>query len=95
MKLIYQFQKNIFMRKTLSYKGVNSSGQKYFAYTDGSYSYLNRDWSNRLSSIYHREKDGSVDFVRLNEMERRQPEESSDEESNDENELENEQKMEE
>ena len=72
------------MGKTLAYKGVNRSGQKYFAYTDGSYSYINRDGFNRLSSIYHREKNGKVDFVRLNEMERRQPEESSDEESSDE-----------
>ena len=90
MRLIYQFQKNIFMSKTLSYTGLNTSGQKYFVYTDGSYSYLNRDWSYRLSSIYHRDKNGKVDFVRFNENERRQPEESSDEEPSDE-----EQKMEE
>ena len=92
MKL-YQFQKKIFMRKELVYKGVNSSGQKYFVYADGSYSYLNRDYCNRLSSIYHRERDGTVDFVRLDPSDRR-TEESSDEEVSDE-EIENDHNMEE
>ena len=93
MKLIYQFQKEIFIGKKLVYKGENSSGQNYFVYADGSYSYLNRDWCNRLSSIYHRERDGTVDFVRLDPSDRR-TEEPSDEEFSDE-EIENDHNMEE
>ena len=83
MRTIYQFQKKIFMGKSLRYKGVNMSGQTYFVYADGSYSYINRDQYNRLSSIYHREKDGRVDFVRLGMWEKK-TELSSDEESSNE-----------
>ena len=82
LKAIYKFQKEIFDRKTFKYKGINMSGQTYFTYSDGSYSYLNRDWSYRMSSIHHREPDGTVEFIRIPPHQRKaQIQESCDESS--------------
>ena len=66
------------------FTGVNKDGQTYFLYNDGSYSYINRDRFKRLSSIYHREKDGSVSFDRLPDVYRRAYSSSSSSDAEDE-----------
>ena len=66
------------------FTGVNKDGQTYFVYNDGSYSYINRDSLKRLSSIYHREKDGSVSFDRLPDVCRQSYSSSSSSDAEDE-----------